>query len=730
MGHRGYVMTTKKLRTILAGNLLISTATLFGAPAYAQDDSAPEIKPERLDEIIVTARRREESVQDTPVTVTGLSQEYLENTGARTFEDFANTVPGLSFVGNGSPENKIVLRGVSTGVASRDEGAVIGLYIDDVPISSRRFNPDLRLYDLERIEVLRGPQGTLFGEGSIGGTIRLVPNKPNLTEVESNLQTTISGTQKGGVNYEVAGVLNAPIVEDKFGVRLVAYKVEESGYVENATLNDDNVGATDTYGGRIIASFNPNDAVSLTASVLYQDSEARGKPQFDPGLGDLNQARNFPEELADEFTLANLTANIDLGSVTLDLSSAYFDRSVINLRDISPLLGGLPIFLDDLTTFESFVQEFRFTSNEGLFNDRLDWVVGGFYRSDEEFFTQDSQAAALGGDVLDSNNTLNREQISFFGEADLKVTDKLTATAGLRWFNITQDGVSENAGLLAGLAPGVIDVVTTNASESGFSPKFRLAYEANDDLLVYGIASRGFREGGATGQGVPPDPISGDRAPNQFESDALWNYELGFKSSLNENRITLNGALYYIDWQNIQSNFIRSDGFTFTVNAGSARSMGAELELRALVSPGLELFSTASYVNSELTEDQLPPGDGVSGDRIPGVPDLTLTAGIDYSRPLLENIDGFLNFNVKHVGDSFNGFTSSTGVSAAAVDRQPSYELANLRLGLKNEDWELAFFVKNLTDERAVLFFNRIVGDVRINTTRPRTIGLFYKAKF
>ena len=711
-------------------SMISAWAAILSGPALGEDDNRTEsMQAPVLEEIVVTARRRAENLQQSPVAVTALSQRYLEQTGARTFEDYAVSVPGLSFVGNNSPENKIVLRGVSTGVVTRDEGSVIGLYIDDVPVGSRRFNPNLRLYDIERIEVLRGPQGTLFGEGSIGGTLRLVPNKPHLTRFGGTLEAGRSQTHKGGTNHELVATLNAPIVTDRFGIRLVGYQVEDAGFVDNVTLDRKNVNRTKTNGQRLIARFQPGERASVTATVLHQETDVPGKAQFDPELGDLLQARNFEEALGDDFTLANLAVSWGFDAVTLDSSTAYFDRSVINLRDISPLLGGLPIYLDDRTEFESFVQEIRLTSSRALFGDRLDWLVGAYYRDDEEYFRQDAQAAALGGDVFDSDNYLDRRQIAIFGEVDLRLAANLTASIGLRWFDIEQQGENINAGLLAGLPPGVIDVTETDASEDGVSPKFRLAYQ-RDDWLLYATVSRGFREGGPTGEGVPPDPVTGAAAPTQFDSDSLWNYELGVKTAWADDRLVLNAAIFHIDWNDIQTTSIRSDGHTFTVNAGAARSRGVETELRALPAHGLELFLTAAYVDSKLTEDQLPPGDGVAGDRIPGVPDWSFSTGAHYVRPISTQVDGFANLTYRHVGDSFNGFGTSTGISGSGADRQVAYDLVNVRLGLQSESWEAVLYAENLGDERAVLFFNRIIGDVRINTVRPRTIGIGLKYRF
>ena len=732
MGDHGNMNIIAFVRSLglFAISMLLAIPVFCATAAHGEDAEAAESASLAIEEVLVTARRREEGLQEAPVSVSALSGDRLDQMGARTFQDFALAVPSLSFVGNNSPENKIVLRGVSTGVVTRDEGSVIGLYVDDVPVGSRRFNPDLRLYDIERVEVLRGPQGTLFGEGSIGGTLRLVTRKPNLDEFDAWLQATGSGTRNGGTNYEAVAGVNLPLVEGKLALRMLGYRVDESGFVDNVTLDKKDVNQTDTSGFRVLARYAPSDQFSITGSILGQDTTVSGKAQYDPELGDLLQARTFDEALGDDFTLANLTFEWDLGGATLVGSTASFDREVVNLRDISPLLRGLPIFLDDLTEFDSLVHEIRISSDSGLFDNRLDWFVGAFHRQDDEFFRQDAQAAALGGDVFDSDNYLDKRHSAVFAEFDWHLTDRLSATAGVRWFRIEQEGRNVNAGLLAGLPPGEVDVTLTDASEEGFNPKFRLSLDLGDNALLYALASQGFREGGPTGQGVPPDPETGHPAPTQFDSDALWNYELGAKLAFAENRVVLNGAIFSIDWEDIQTTSIRSDGHTFTINAGGARSKGVEVELRAILAAGVDIFVSASHVDSTLTADQLPPGDGQAGDRIPGVPKVTFSAGVHFERQISDTATGFLGLNYQHVGDSFNGFGTSTGISAAGADKQDPYDLANLRLGIRSRSWQATLFANNLTDERAVLFFNRIVGDVRINTNRPRTVGLEIRYRF
>ena len=300
----------------------------------------------------------------------------------------------------------------------------------------------------------------------------------------------------------------------------------------------------------------------------------------------LQQSRNVEEALGDEFFLYNLSFEADVGSAAaLETSHALWEREVVNVRDITPLIGVSSV-LDDLTEFSSQIHEVRLTSAESIFADRVDWILGAFYRSDEETFRQDIQADGL-GDIFDSLVNIEREQRALFGELDIAVTAKLVATVGVRWYDYSQDVAQTDAGLVAGAAPGEIIESNGSASESGISPKFRLAYDASDNMLVYLVAARGFREGGPTGQGVPADPVTGAAAPTQFDADALWNYEVGIKNNWFADRLIFNGAAFYLNWKDIQTGFVRSDGFTFTVNAGGARSVGMEVELKALPMRGL-----------------------------------------------------------------------------------------------------------------------------------------------
>ena len=676
-----------------------------------------------IEEVVVTARRREESLQESPVSVSALSERFLQENGIRSFEEFAASVPGLSFVGNGSPENKIVIRGVSTGVVTRSEGAVVGLYIDDVPVGSRRFNPNPRLYDIDRVEVLRGPQGTLFGEGSIGGTIRWIPKKPDLSELGASFEVGASDTEKGSGAYEVAAVANIPLLRDQLGVRIAAYSLEESGFVDNPTLGLNDVNEAQVDGARLTLKYEPTQAFTLGLMYFRQEKDMPGKPQYDPDLGDLLQERNFEEALGDDFELASVTLRYDFDSMALDSSTAWLERSVANLRDITPLIG-LPTYLDDITEFENFVQEIRLSSNRPLLDGKLNWLVGVFFSQNDEYFNQDIYARGL-GDLFDSDNYLDKEQLAVFGEMEFALNEQLEAIVGVRWFDITQDGLSLNAGLVAGLPPGVVDRQDVAAEESGFSPKFGLSYRLPEGRgLLFATASRGFREGGPTGQGVPPDPATGAAAPTEYDADQLWNYEIGLKSNWLDSRLQFNGAVYYIDWEDIQTTNIRSDGHTFTINAGGARSWGLEVEAQALLGGGWMFTGSASYVDSTLTEDQRPPGDGKKGDRIPGVPDWTYSANLRYERELVSDLSLFLNFGYQHVGDSYNGFGVATGTSSSSAERQDAYDLVRLRAGLTADKWEITAYAHNLTDERAVLFLNRIVGDVRVNTIAPRTLGL------
>ncbi len=696
---------------LLAG---VAVALTLVPSAFSQ---AAEVS---LEEIIVTAQKRVERLQDVPLSITAIPTDQIEKMGASTFTDYARTVPGLSFIDRGPGRTSITIRGITTG-ADQGKQALVGVYFDDMPVSAPSFQPDLNLFDIERVEVLRGPQGTLYGAGSMGGAIKLVPQKPNMTEVAGKAEGTLSSTRHGGENYRISGMINAPLVEGKVAARLVGYYRNESGYINNATLGKKDVNDEETYGGRAMIRVVPSDDLTITGTVLFQNTDVGGTQEANLLLGPLTQDRRISETREDEFQQYNLTIDYDFGWANLVSSSTYFTRDFRESRDISAFLGGVStVWQVNTLPIDTFSQEVRLASNgEGPFK----WLVGAFYTHQKDKLLQDVPHDGFGGlppsTILLDNNINNKlEQIAFFGEGTYDLTPKLHATVGFRWFDVSQSFDKFATGIIV----GGDQTDMGKASQRKINPKFGLSYDVNDDVLMYAQAVQGFRVGGPNNT-LPPDPLTGESSQTQYDSDTLWNYEVGMKTSWLDNRLTLNASLFYIDWTDIQVTIFRTDGFSYIGNAAKASSKGAEFELSARPVENLDLRAAFSYTDASLEQD-VPGLGGLKGDRVPYVPRYTYSASARYSFAVTSALNGFAQFDYQHTGNSYNAFNE------AAADLQGAYDLGNLRAGIEADQWQVILFVDNVWDERADLFLDTLLGDTRANVNRPRTIGVTLRSNF
>ncbi len=675
--------------------------------------NAADNVPFTIDEIVVTAQKRSELLQDVPIAITAIPMDRIEKMGAVSFTDYARTVPGLSFIDRGPGRSSITIRGITTG-ADQGKQALVGVYFDDMAVSAPSFQPDLNLFDIEQIEILRGPQGTLYGAGSMGGALKLTSAKPDATALAAKVDATLSSTRYGGENYVLNAMVNAPIVDDKLALRIVGYYRDYSGYIDNVTLNRKNVNDEETYGGRVALRATPTENLTITAMAMFQDTKVGGTQEANLLLGELVQNRSIVEERNDKFQQYNLTIDWDIGGAELTSSTTYFDRDFAEDRDVSAILGA-PSIQANALPIKTFTQEFRLTSTG---DGPLKWLVGAYYTHQKDRLLQlVSFAPPIDMLLLDNNIGNKLEQIAFFGEATYDITPRFHATVGLRWFSVDQTYSRFATGpIVGGTDSGIGD-----ASVTKINPKFGLSFDITDDALLFVQASQGFRVGGPNST-LPPD-LDGTVTPSQYGPDTLWNYEIGLKTSWLNNRLVANASLFYIDWTDIQVVTFRQDGFSYIGNAGEASSKGAELELTAYPIEGLELRGAFSYTDAQL-EKNVPGIGGAKGDRIPLVPRYTWSGSARYSFPVSDNLGGFAQFDIQHMGSSYNAF------NRAAADLQRSYNIGSLRAGIEADQWQLTVFVDNLWDERADLFLDTLLGDVRANVNRPRTIGVNVRAQF
>ncbi len=784
----------------------------LGVGAQDQEDTG------NLGELVVTAQKRETSLQDVPFSIAAQTEEQIRNSGATNIVEFARNVAGLAITDLGPGQSQVAIRGISAGQVVRDQPGVkesVGIYLDESPISIALFTPDLDLFDLDRVEVLRGPQGTLFGAGSSAGTLRYITAQPRLGEFEGAAELTFhdgSGSEFGG---GLKGAVNLPLGE-KAALRLVGYYDQLAGFIDSVYpgrgIRED-VNGGDKTGARLALRFEPTDSISITPRIVYQKLDTQGYPREDfynilgnafttteppVNVGEREQVTQFEEGLEDDFTLVDLTMNFAFGAVTLTSVSSYTDREVVVLRDASQLtgsvtfqLGGTPAEvrlnspLFDTTDLKSFSQEVRLASaGEGPFQ----WLAGVFYQDVDRVYGQnlptpgyDAFLTRVNIPTSDfflappdtpffSDIDYNFTQKAVFGEASYAFTDQWSLTGGLRYYDFEEDRTLTFHGVF-------VDTVRTDepgsTSSDGFSPRVIVTYRPSDDIQLSAQASRGFRLGGVN------DPLNEGLCPigspdntlfsgfPTWEDEKVTNYEVGAKTRWSGGRVLFNTAVFFSDIDNLQVIADAGSCSSRIVLNAQAESIGAEVELFARPSANWDLGISATYAQAEIKQSRNgsngQPFAGIrEGNRLPTAPEFQAAASVTYSWPWSESLEGYSNFTVQHVGSSYTQLADQEP-PFGEVDTDPpppapptpapgffpfgnptitgftfetqlkSYEIGNLRAGVRTDKWEVAAFINNVWDERAFTSLDRERGTrarVGYLTNQPRTYGLSARVNF
>ncbi len=711
--------------------------SLAAFPSYAASQSTPEQGATSIEVVVVTARKQSEMLQDTPVTLTALTGEQLSNSGINDFRDYLTGIPGVFVVDHGPGQSQLAMRGVIDPTTSDQQSnrETVGLYFDETPVSTNGFNPDLKLFDVERVEVLRGPQGTLYGAGSMSGTVRVITKQPDSDGFAADLAGEVSSTEKGGWNYAANGMINIPLGTD-LAVRAVGYHRGFSGYIDNIETGQKNVNTEQTNGGRAALRWDPDADTTITASVILQDISVGGSDQGDNGLGvdTYSQRRGTNEAFRDRLNLYNLTVRHSFGDFELVSATSYLNRQYFLNRDITYPLQlafgvNLPAPLENNYASRDFSQELRLsTPHFGP----LSGVVGAFYQDTQHGFTQTAPVpgfTAISGiptatvgdldNLFEGKDKVDTRQVAVFGEVNYDLTSTLQATAGIRWFTARTYSNFFATGLINGGPSGVANAI----NEDGLNPKFGLSWKPNANVLVYAEAARGFRLGGIN-SAVPvsfcgPDLAALGRtaAPIGFRSDSLWNYEAGAKTTLMDGKLVVDGAAYLIDWDNLQTEHDLACGFNFIENAGKVHSKGVELEVTANLMEGLVLSVRTSYTDAALAINS-PDLNAPAGTPVPYAPKWNLSLSGRYSRPILDATNGFIQLDYLYVDPSTSDFNPVNSIP------QPAHNNLNLRVGVENDRWQVALFAENLTNEVEKLNVTQLYGRFSTDLARPRTIGV------
>lgn len=724
---------------MLAPSVLVMTqvAATSANAQQAEESGAAQTQDSGIDDIVVTAQRRAQSVQKVPLSITVLGADQIQKEGFRSFQDYATRVPNLSFAQGGSSigglGQAISLRGIYGTNTT-------GVYLDETPLPG---SVDPQVVDLERIEVLRGPQGTLYGARSMGGTVRLITRQPDLDEFSGSGHAIVSSTRRGAANGTVDGSVNIPVVTDTLGIRAFAFWDYQSGVFTRIPSADaptqyrprDNVGSTRRYGAAIAARLQLLDnAISITPRVVVQRSRTNAQPYADVVADNFVQQRLFDldEGGSDDWNLFSLTSRYGAGFGEFVSVTSQFNRDTSDSENASEAISALlgfttPSLFRGSSRARTFVQEFRFTSE---FKGPLQVTLGAFYQKSNNLVQIPPNIIDGIGDLYNYKSENRTVEKAVYGEANLDVTNKLQLIAGLRYFQNTVTLAVSQGGFAVGSGAGTFNQVQR---ESGFNPKFGIKYALSSDINLFANAAKGFRVGGANG--YSESACAADRqalgisaeAARSYRSDSVWSYEAGVKSSLLNGRLIVNATGFRVEWSNIQQSVALACGFSIDQNGGHARSEGFELEAQASPAKGLVLGAGVGYTNARITDPGalaiLTPGA-----RIQQVPRWNLTASADY-KFAMANLPLTFHGDISHVGSSLSRSNLLTGRI------RPAYDLANLRFGTDFERFNVTFFIKNVFDKIANL------ADVpplaiedpnrpRIAAGRPRTMGIDVRAKF
>jgi len=746
-----------------------------------------------LEEITVTAEKFTSTIQNTAISISALSGDQLVAAGLTRIEDIAHEIPGLSMRSAGPGLTEYEARGLASNGGA---APTVGFYLDEIPLSppalsqSGKVVIDPNLYDVARVEVLRGPQGTLYGSGSMGGTVKVVTNQPKLGAFEGSVQGTGSYTDGGGGNYGGNLMLNLPIGET-LALRVVASDLYRSGWIDLITLNPFPVSlASNSFGnlktapvqsvirnanderlssGRAALLFKPIDDFSVLLTAMTQHMALGGYDLVDstpttasPGpIYDAHyEAFPFREGVHDDIHIYGLTLNANLGFADLTSAMSYFDRLGWQTQDASVSIywsnhGATPLVpvpYSEVDPSRQFTQELRLVSKDV---GALHWVAGAFYSSLHSVWQEESSNPAVAstatpdGSYFTSYNPYTVKQTALFTDGSFKITDQWKLAAGVRWYTYKSEQDEFSWGVDAPYpSPAVAPVLVTKASDKGFNPRVNLSYEPSADLNLYATVSKGFRPGGANQILDTAPPVNCQAGSLTFGPDSAWNYEVGEKAKLFDNWLTVNGDLYYIKWTGVQQVLTLPCGYQYYNNAGDGRAFGPELEINAKLSEHWAASFSGAYTDSKLTSPNasyenfltsvaLRP-DGVT----PACP-----SAVNCTAPIMNVVKDTASLSLTYstdvlsdyhlaasVSDSFTG--TSHDVAYYFDYHLPSYNLANARVNLAHDSWTASVFVDNLTNKVALMTANNtsfqfnIPQVVRYSTNQPRTVGMQVNYKF
>lgn len=774
-----------------------------------------------VEDVTVTAMKREETVQNTPVSVTAPTEEVLRDRGVENIEEVAANVADFTVQNLGPGQSSVAIRGVSSGQIARDQPGVreqVGAYLDESVISLSLFTPDIDLFDMNRVEVLRGPQGTLFGSGSEGGTVRYITNQPVLGITSVFGEIGGSSIDGGGTGGDFKAGFNVPL-SGTVALRGVGYYNRLAGWMEavhpqgflkpGAFTFEKNVNTGDREGARFALEIAPDENLTITPRLVYQKVAMEGWNRVDEynildnpftttrpssPLGGNRLFTQLNEPYTDKFTLGDLNIKYNFGNVVLTSITSFTNRDILVVRDATALTasvtGGtiglaenvytLDAPLNDATQAHGWTQELRLSGGTG--KDRLQWVVGGFYSDTNRAYQQtlpvraftDLTNNAFGTAVSVyapkdflywSDIRYKDRQYGIFGEGTFAVTNQFSLTAGLRYYHYNDDKDLIFDGLFAPAEP-TLDSGSVKAD--GVAPRFIASYKVSDSTTLNAQASKGFRLGGINDPILiplcSPDALITFGGHNTWKDETAWNYEIGSKTRFLGGRGSVNASVFYVDIKDLQV-VVTADGCSsrLVLNAPKARSVGGEVEFALAPTDNLDFSVSGSYNDAKFTSTLSGPASGVvgtgirDGNRLPSVPKFQMALAATYQQDVTQGFRGYVTGTYQHVGSRYTQavdqeagvgtidlltFANGGGGTIGGPLTQttftfdpllPAYDIVNARFGVRHGNWDVAFYVNNITNERALLALDRergLLARQGFLTNQPRTFGLTSRVDF
>ncbi|MFN3668569.1 MAG: TonB-dependent receptor [Brevundimonas sp.] len=758
------------MRAILLASACAIAQAVVITPALAQAQQQQPAESERparsttLDEVIVTATRREERLRDVPVSITALSQEDLNERGIVNYDGLATATPGVVLNRASANFNNFTARGIATNGYGANLQSTVAIYLDELPISSNGNSTilDPSLYDVERIEFLRGPQGTLFGSGSLAGALRILTHDPDPSRFDASALVDLGTMDEGGLRQRYNGMINVPLIEDQLALRVVGFSRNEEGWVDNVGTGIENSNSLIQYGGRAILMWEPNDRFSARLMYSQEISNPHDSSLTNPSRGDYVRLTDRPDLFQSDMTNYNITLEYQFDGALLTSSTTQSDYTGLFYVDLAGTYAqAFPFALDADAWDDTFVQEVRLVSDPG---GSFDWSLGGFYfrkrrdvdynyRGTEEFMAEEGFTGLSDEYYLRFGSHFIAHEVAAFGQLTYRFTPDLWITGGLRYGTTDAQGFTEPGGynsdyltrafiarVLGFDNPGPLTVTAVapvtgiKAEESGLSHRLSVSWRPTPSVTTYAAVSTGFRPPivNARAGSPPPNTFPNDIViPDGATSDNLTNYELGLKGRWFGGRLLVDAAVYWIDWNDIQVQANRvSDSVQFATNIGGATSKGFEASIVAVPADGLTIALVAG-VNEAKVDDLTPAEAAISGAvlnaRLAG-PELQGSLRVNYEWQPMAGVAANASVAVSHVGSFPNSFPNTPGqplVPLTTFDNTDDYTFVNANVAFAFEHFTVAAYVENLFDDHSVNYIHpENFLDSRYGRLRPRTIGV------